>query len=83
LFRIAQALANSSVIKTEAMLKREVIKSQLLRARAEKLKLKNSVRTTSNFSFFSKQTTATQNCTPNDSIMMMDPEHSKMQVLDL
>jgi len=54
LFRIAQALANSSVIKTEAMLKREVIKSQLLRARAEKLKLKNSVRTTSNFSFFSK-----------------------------
>jgi hypothetical protein len=59
IFRIAQALANSSVIKTEAMLKREVIKSQLLRARAEKLKLKNSVRTTSNFSFFSKQTTAT------------------------
>ena len=47
-------MANSSVIKTEAMLKREVIKSQLLRARAEKLKIKNSVRTTSNFSFFSK-----------------------------
>lgn len=65
-------MANSSVIKTEAMLKREVIKSQLLRARAEKLKIKNSVRTNSNFSFFSKQTTATQNCTPNDSIMMMD-----------
>jgi len=62
-------MANSSVIKTENMLKREAIKSQLIRARAEKLRVKNSIRTAAT-SFLSSGSKGTP------SLM----EHSKIQV---